>query len=297
MAEGRIPVELFSNIGLKLNTIAIFIRALLYSLEHNNDILEFLSNFTGGNIRFAVDFITKFIGSANIDSAKIIDIMSNSGRYIVPVHEFWKAALLGEYSYYDPVSSIAINMFDIASPNPNEHFLLPLLLGYLDLNGSHKSKEGFVRTAKLLEEAQNFGFALPSVELALRRANNKNLIETAERITFAEDKSGLFGQMPENFRLSTVGAYHLKRWIGQFAYLDAMSYDTPILEPSSRDEIASHLGSFAIEHRLSRALSFRSYLSGIWAKFHAPTYFDWTKAIDEGRDSFERVRAAVEQRS
>jgi GTPase SAR1 family protein len=296
MAEGRIHVEMLRDIGLRLGNLALFLKALLYSLAKNEELVEFLSNITGGNIRAVIDLVTRFIGSANVDSQKIIDIMEREGSYIVPVHEFWKAALLGEFSYYHPPSSLALNLFDISSANPNEHFLLPMLIAYLISDGRHKSKEGFVASESIVSEMQGWGFIPAISEAALRRANNKKLIETSQRVTFDEDEAGLHGDMPDEFRVSTIGAYHLKRWIGEFAYLDAVSLDTPILDADIREAIRPHIESFAIGDRLERAIAFHRYLSEAWHNSNLrPPYFDWVLAIAPGEESFQRVRRAIER--
>lgn len=295
MAEGRIRVERLKDIGLQLGNIALFLKALLYALGKNQELVEFLSNITGGNIRAIIEFVTKFVGSANVDAQKIINHMEDGG-YTVPVHEFWKAALLGDYSYYDPESSLALNLFDISSANPNEHFLLPMILGYLTFDGRHKSKEGFVGSTATIIEMQAWGFVPASTEAALRRANNKKLIETPDRVTFAEDEAGLYGDMPDSFRISTIGAYHLKRWIAEFSYLDATSYDTPILDEETRNAIRGQIDSFAITDRFERALAFRTYLAKSWhgSNLKAP-YFDWSAAVASGQESFNRVRRAIER--
>ncbi len=294
MAEGRIRVERLKDIGLRLGNLALFLKALLFSLTKNSDLVEFLSNITGGNIRSVIEFVTKFIGSANVDAQKIIEIEEKEGSYVVPVHEFWKAALLGDFSYYHPPSSLALNLFDIRSPNPIEHFLRPMILSYLSMDGKHKSKEGFVGSTTIISEMQEWGFPPASSEAALRRLNNKKLIETSQRVTFDEDEAGLFGEMPQGFRISTIGAYHLKRWISEFAYLDAMSYDTPILETATRELIQSKIESFHIEDRFERAAQFRTYLTKVWngSKLR-PAYFDWSLSLAAGQSSFERVERAI----
>lgn len=294
MAEGRIPVEQLKDVELRLATIALFLKALLCSLRQNRDLVEFLANITGGNIRSSIDIVTKFIGSPNVNAEKIIEIMSKQNRYIVPVHEFWKNAILGDFSYYDPKSSIALNLFDVYSVNENEHFLLPFVLSYLDIEGPHKSKEGFVETKLIIIEMQDMGFTEKGIEFSLRRATNKKLIETSQRITFDEDETLLLGEMPESFRLTTVGAYHLKRWISEFSYLDAMSIDTPIFNDVVRQEIRINIESFAIQDRLQRATLFREYLTNIWNDLdHRPYYFDWLSSIFIGQESFDRVDLAV----
>ena len=298
MAEGRISIERPSlqNIQLQLVNVATFLRVLIYSLSRNRELIEFLSNITAGNIRAVVEFVTKFIGSANVDAQKIINIKESGKHYIIPVHEFWKAALLGEYSHYDPLSSLALNLFDIRNTNPNEHFLLPMILGYLNFEGEHRTAEGFVPSASIVVEMQNWGFTPKSTETALRRCNNKKLIETPQRVTFDEDESGLFGDMPDCFRITTIGAYHLLRWIGEFSYLDAMSYDTPILDKELHNDLRTKANSFKIADRLDRAVAFRSYLTKVWRRSKlSPQYFDWLTSLATGRRSFKRVEVAISQ--
>lgn len=294
MAEGKIPVARLKDVALKLSTIALFLKSLLRSIRRNDDLKEFLSNITGGNVRAIIEFVTKFIGSANVDAEKIIKIEEEGGSYTVPVHEFWKAALLGDFSYYDPQSSLALNIFDLQTGNSSEHFLLSMILGYLSFDGPHKSKEGFVNSQAIIAEMQNWGFSPASTEDALRRANNKKLIETAQRVTFAEENDGLSGEMPTGFRISTIGAYHLKRWAGEFSYLDAMSYDTPILDAKVRNAIKQSIDSFAISDRNDRALAFRNYLMSSWSSSNLrPTYFNLETALASGEQSFERVAKAI----
>jgi hypothetical protein len=296
MAEGTIPVERLKDIGLRLGNLALFLKALLYSLSQNRDLVEFLSNIIGGNIRAVIEFVTKFVGSANINAKKIIDIMEHEGRYVVPVHEFWKAALLGDFSYDDPTSSLALNLFDISTANPNEHFLLSMVLGFLSFDEPQKSKEGFVASSSFVTEMQEWGFTPAAIEMALRRANNKKLIEMSQRVTFDEDEAGIYGDLPGSFRISTIGAYHLKRWISEFSYLDAMSYDTPILDEDTIDAIRPNINSFTITDRLDRALHFRTYLTKIWHDAGIkPRYFDWSLALEIGRESFDRVQQVVER--
>ena len=298
MAEGRIPIESLRNIQVRLKNIATFIKALLYSLSKNEELVEFLSNITAGNIRAVVDLVKNFIGSANVDAEKIIGIMEQQKRYRIPIHEFWKAALLGEYSYYDPVSSLALNLFDVRNPVPNEHFLLPMILGYFNWDGDHKSGEGFVSSSAVIDEMQEWGFTPEATKAALRRANNKRLLETPQRVTFEEDESGLYGDMPDCFRISTIGMYHYLRWISEFSYLDAMAYDTPILDEEIRKLIGPRIASFSIADRFDRAVIFRRYLTQVWHRSSlAPPYFVWTALLDSGERSFTRVKQAIQDTS
>lgn len=295
MAQGKLPVESLTSVTINFTNIALFIKALLHSLRKNPQITEFLSNITGGNVRSMIDFVTKFIGSPNVDSDKIIDIMLNSGEYTIPLHEFSKAALLGDYSHFDPSSSIAMNIFDVRFPDSREHFLCALILGYLNYDASHRNHEGFVTTITVDKEMQSVGFSLEQTNSALRRLTNKKLTETTQRVTFEESSSAdLQGELPEAFRITTIGAYHLSRWAGTFAYLDAMVFDTPIFNSEYRDKCNNDLQSFEIGARYKRTLIFKEYLTDSWASLGVNVpYFNWYTLIEHGKNSFESVNRHI----
>jgi len=294
LAEGREPIERLEGISVKLDSIATFLRALLYSLKHNRELTELVSNITGGNIREVLELIKGFIGSPNVDSRKIIDIQEAQREYVIPVHEFSKQALLGEYTHYDSRSSLAYNLFDIRYPEPREHFLSLFLLGYLLADGGAKNAEGFIQTTDILQEMRTQGFVPDQVEHALRRLTNKKLIETTERVTFDEGLQGLVGDMPVAFRATTIGSYHLYKWAPTFAYLDAMVFDTPIINESVKKVVAIKLNSFDIGDRYRRTVAFKDYLSDVWSTIESPpVYFDWPAILNTGFATFESVKRAV----
>lgn len=294
MAEGKIEVKKLYRVKLQLSNIVFFLEALVLSLKRNRGILEFLTNISGGNVRLVIELITKFMGSSNVDSEKYIKTVQEKGWHFIPTHEFWKSALLGDYAYYDPVSSVAMNLFDVTAADAQNHFLVPLMLGYLNWEGAHRGPEGFVATTKIFSELQSVGFTVQVIEDAIRRANNKKLIEAPKRLTFAEDEAGLYGDMASGYRITTVGAYHVDRWITEFSYLDAMCVDTPIFDDEVKAAIAENINSFGISERLDRATRFRDYLSKVWrsASLHRP-YFDWKSRLQRGARSFALVIRAV----
>lgn len=295
IAEGRLPMESISSVSLNLESIALFLKALLQSLKKNPAVAEFLSNITGGNVRSMIDFVTKFTGSPNVDSDKIIEIYAKTGDYVIPVHEFSKAALLGDYSNYDPNSSLAMNIFDVRFPDSREHFLCPLILGFLNYDGTHRNLEGFVAAKKIKQEMQSHGFFVEQVESALRRMTNKKLIETTQRVTFEETSGTEYADdLADAFRVTTVGAYHLIRWCNTFAYLDAMVFDTPIFDPSVNTNCSTAIESFEIRHRYFRTTEFRDYLSHAWdgSGIIAP-YFNWKTLLVSGISTFESVSSFI----
>lgn len=295
VAEGKIPASMLQGVRLSIDSMAYFLKALLFSLEHNRSLTEILANISGGNIRAVVEFVTQFIGSPNVEAEKIVRIQSQTGKYNIPLHEFSKAAILGDYSHFNPNSSLAMNLLDVQNPDPREHFLCPLVVAFLMYEHTAKDKDEFVQASLILSSMQALAFLPTQIEGALRRLTNKKLIETTERITFEEDIAGLVGAMPHGFRVTTVGAYHLRRWLGTFGYLDAVLFDTPILDQQAEAAISQNLESFEIQLRLERTTAFRNYLSEAWdASGLRVPYFDWHEVVREGQDQFDAVRRAVE---
>tara|TARA_R100000306_G_scaffold62482_1_gene70839 strand:- start:9045 stop:10454 length:1410 start_codon:yes stop_codon:yes gene_type:complete len=298
LAEGRLPLDRLDGISIRLDSIVLFLKALLQSLKRNREITELLSNITGGNIREVLELVKGFIGSANVDSDKIIALMRSEGNYVIPLHEFSKQALLGEYSHYDAKSSIAYNLFDVRYPDRKEHFLSSLIIGFIAADNATKSTDGFMKTGDIVREMQAHGFVSDQIEHSLRRMTNKKLIETTERITFDEGLQGLVGELPMAFRITTVGAYHIQRWAPTFAYLDAMIFDTPIFDEAIRDVLRKNISSFDIRERYERAIKFLDYLDQSWQEFNrSPIYFDWPTVISSGTDSFASVRRFLEKRN
>jgi len=268
LTSGAIPITaLTKNTTVNLERLDIIIRAFLQSLNENEDLIEAIDNISGGNIRLALELVRSFFGSGHIDTEKIYDKFI-SGGYIIPLHEFIRAVIYGDAVHYDPDKSPVANLFDISQVDQREHFLLSLLIETVSYLGNRSVDQGFVPTAEIYNYLQSIGFNPDQIDIAFIRAQRKRLIETeARRIPQP-------GQlMPQNIRITTIGKYHTEKLIRDFAYLDAMIVDTPILDRKTR-EVIRDVG--ILRDRLERADIFRRYLDEQWQQANLPTsYFDW----------------------
>lgn len=298
IAEGQLPFEGLSGFSLHIPTLSIFIKTLLYSVRSNKDLTELLSNITGGNVRAVVELVRNFIGSPNVDSDKIIRLVEAGVRYLIPVHEFSKSALLGEYSHFHEDSSIAMNVYDVRYPDEREHFLVLMIISYLNYDEKHRDHDGFVTSDRIFKEFQNKSFTKDQIDAAIRRPTNKKLIETTQRVTFDEQYPDLFSGLPGAFRVTTIGAYHLKRWASSFAYIDAMVFDTPIFDDHVNEVLLIDPGSFDIARRYKRSIAFRGYLTKCWHEAGiAVPYFEWNDIVKAGQSSFDSVSRFIESGS
>ena len=169
IAEGNIEFNRLAGVKLNLRNIASFIRVLLYSLRNNTDLTEMLSNITAGNIRDVVEFITHFIGSPNVEAEKIVDFDQRGIAYVIPLHEFSKAAILGDYSHFVSNSSLAMNVFDVETADRKEHFLGLIIIAYLLWDNAARDRDGFLATGLVYDETQSLGFLPLQCDSALRR--------------------------------------------------------------------------------------------------------------------------------
>lgn len=297
VAEGKVEPSALSGIRLNLGSVVYFLNATLRSIRNSEPIKQFLSNITGGNTRSVIELITGFFGSPNVDSKKIVRYEEDTGSYKIPLHEFTKHALLGEYAYFNSQSSLlACNIFDISTADPREHFLASLIVAFLSSNSGVLDNDGFVNGHEILAEMARHGFVDDQIRSALRRLATKRLIETPHshyRELQVDDH-----EPPEqfHFRATSVGVYHIRFWTGSFAFLDAVSTDTPIFDQESREKISRLASSFEISERYLKADCFRKYLENQWHLSNfAVNYYDFVSLVQSQDVTFQSVQHVLDR--
>ena len=297
VAKGTLPVQSVAGLTLHVESLAILISAMTRSLEESKELMEFVVNVSSGNVRLAIELVARFFGSPNVEAERIVQIFKEQGHYTVPLHEFAKVALLGDYAHFQEDASVASNVFSLVYPDPKEHFLSLFILGYLDWDGAEKEhREGFTETAAIVREMQNQGFNVDQVNAHLARLTRKKLIESTERRQLETPEELTEKGFPESFRITTLGAYHLKRWASEFAYLESMAYDTPIMDKGVRDALLQSVNDQLLSARYQRATSFLDYLDRIWITQTHPPYFDWHALRAASQVSFEKARRYLTDR-
>src|SRR5205085_1805161 len=218
----------------------LYLDMLFRAFENEKSIIEFVDNMSADNIRRALDFIASFVGSGHVDSQKILKAEeTQADGYTLPLHEFLRAVAHGDAEYYDPSKSPLINAYDISSRDGREHFLVGLLIAFIERLGQVGGAEGYVTREEVYQFAQGFGFQASQVRSALNRLLEKRLIATPTSLT---------GDDYSRIRVTTVGAYTTKKLMFMFTYLDAIIVDTPIVDPDVRAQVHD-------VERLKRALT------------------------------------------
>lgn len=255
-----------------------YLRVLQTAFTVDRPIIELVDNLSSGNVRTALGYLQDFVGSGYVDTERLVTAATRGNRrYVIPIHEFIRAILFGEYSYYDPRSSTIPNAFDISSSTRGEHFALCELLATVDVAGSGRPS-GFAPSGVLYDSMQAL-FPPSIVSFHLTRAIQSGLVET----------DGPSDSAP--LRITRAGSYVYKRLVTEFSYVDAMTVDTPIVDPQARALVRD---VFAIGDRLDRTDAFLDYLDLCWDDLRGERRFDWPTVSSGCRSKVALVRGRIQ---
>lgn len=264
LKQGTIPS--LNDINVQLTSLKSYLEILLYSFNNNKEIIEFIDNVCGGNLRLAFDFIKIYIGSGHVNTREILDIYNQSGMYIIALHQLLRAVIHGDYEYFEPNSSEILNVFDLSKNDGKEHFLIPIVLAQMDRWGQTSRDQQYIPQQTLFDFFQNIGFQIHQINFSLRRLLSKKLIESNTKTSKIDNASKFY-------RITSVGAYYYRKLIKMFSYVDAMVTDTPIVSRIYKTKITDVQ---TIQKRIDRCKIFISYLSEHWKLIeHQNSPFDW----------------------
>ena len=274
---------------VNLDDLSDFLSVTKMSFEKNVELIEFVDNVCGGNIRLALDFIRVFVGSGHVDTGKILEIYRDSGTYTVPLHEFLRAVIYGDQRDYDARASAITNLFDIRSPDGREHFLGPIALALIGLEARPAANSGYVDPEEIYAYAQSLGFQPAQIAGVLEKLLAQKLVET-ENKDFVGER---FDFRPRRFRITTIGSYYYQKLIGKFTYVDAVVVDTPIVAREWQDKISDVAN---INERLARAEAFRKYLDSQWVNLeNTSDVFNWRPMSSMLFNEIELIKLRVDR--
>ena len=262
--------------------LRMYLKILDRSFKRRPQLLELVDNLSGGNIRAALGFLNTFVGSGHVNTTKIFEIEEADANYKIALHEFVRAIIYGDHVHYNPTSSPIANVFEISTNDGRQHFLIPIVLAFVERSGQVAGVDGYVGLSALMTHAQGVGFAPKQVEFALDLCVQMRLLHTP---------GDSEGRPTQQFRITTAGAYTYKRLMGTFVYLDAMVVDTPIVDPA----IAGKVDDVReVEERLVRAEVFIEYLNSQWTRVRGEDLaFDWDAVVVDLRKDMVRARRSA----
>jgi GTPase SAR1 family protein len=284
--ENGIVGSLPFGVELSSSSLCDYMEMLKEAIEKGGEIVEMIDNMCAGNVRAALAFLTSFVGSGHVDSKKILKVIERGETYHLPFHEFFRAVILGDGEHYNPANSPFINIFDISTDSPGEHFLLPALISFVERQGQIGGSEGYVEKDQVYAAMSEAGFHPNQVRSALARATDKGLMTTPVRLR---------GDSTSRLRISPAGAYMIKKIAGLFAYIDVVVVDVPITAIDDRIRIRD---ARTLEDRIDRAELFLNYLNKCWIKSASRLgrIYDWAPHAETCKADIARVKAMRQAR-
>lgn len=238
------------QICMKLPDVALLLGSCEFAARKRHGIVPILEAVSNGNIRRLLDFARSVLCSGHLDTRKILGIIQTDGSYTVPDFEGVKALLYGEYKHFHGIESPFINLFDIIHAQRVEHFLALCVLHFLSRSSEEGPSRGFTARRDLTAYLSGVGFSMQASDEVLRRLEAKQLI-VASILSLEGDRDH------KRFRITPLGAFHLHYLCHVFQYLDAMTLDTPILNPDTRTHMVD---TMLIRERIERTKAFLDYL-------------------------------------
>ncbi|MEU9466647.1 hypothetical protein AB0D78_08310 [Streptomyces avermitilis] len=284
-AEGVFP----ENLSIDDSDLIAYLDALIRAFKIDEELKSLIDNMSGGNTRTALLFLFTFIGSGYVSTQRVLDVASSGKVYTVPMHEFIRAIVFGDYDYFNPEASAVCNLFDISTNDGREHFLMPSILAHVQRIAESAGNDGLVSAASIYSFCQGLGFSQEQIGAQLDRATNKNLLRFSDALDGG------------SYRPTSVGSYLYRKMIHSFSYVDAMTVDTPIVDPSIRRSIGD---VHTIKERVQRAKEFRAYLDSQWVPFETTASelpFRWNEVslmlADDISDAERKAQGAAQRRA
>ncbi len=260
-----------AGIGANRQMLSTYFEIIKNSLRSERyfgrEILRFIDEVSGGDMRAALRFFSAFLVSGNTDVSEMLTLdeinrKKNESGYIIPFHHVIKSIILEDSRLYSGSQSRIMNLFDLNSAYTNSHFTHLRILNYLNgrLGYSTTHGRGYVEIDELLQKADEISINQGAIEDSLKKMALFGLIEFENQSKEGFDKAVYT-------RITNMGMYYQKELANMFPYLDLMWMDTPISDPDVVSKLLQHVvelrpfkTSMDLDDRFFRTEVFLDYL-------------------------------------
>jgi len=279
-AVNQVKNALTGTVSAKLPNVSLLLGCCEFSARNSTGVIPVLTDASNGNIRRLLDFARQVLTTGHLDTQKIVDIIKSGKKYTIPSFEGIKSLMLGEYKEYDPNTSPFINLFDVQQAERREHFLAISALLFLEKSNPGDGVRPFRKRSALLNHLAGVGYFSRSTAIVIDRLERKHLLTRGVRTN-----------EPTEYRLSDLGALHLRTLASNFQYFQAMVVDTPIMAEKLRKELRFET---KIQGRISQAELSLGYLTSCLAELSDKELFSyWQETSRRLRAQFSSIQRRV----
>jgi hypothetical protein len=227
------PISLES----KRDTLLIFFEIIKNSLRRSRvvgkDILEFLDEISGGDMRVALHFFRTFLTSGNTDLNEMLEIELRERRdggigYQLPFHHVIRSIILENSRLYSSGRSRIMNLFSVNPQYTNSHFIHLAILNYLRNRLAYDTRHGrgYVEIDRIMNEAEELSINEAAMSDSIKKMAAFGLVQFENQSKEGYDRATYV-------RITNMGTYYLGKLIHTFPYLDLVWMDTPISDAST----------------------------------------------------------------
>jgi hypothetical protein len=251
------------NFGEQKDTLKTFFRIVNYSLGSSRrmgqEILRFMNEVSGGDMRVALHFFRTFLVSGNTDISEMLRIGLG---YKIPFHHVIKSIILEHSRLYSASTSRIMNMFTLNPKYCTSHFLHLRILNYLHERSAYETRcgRGFVEIDSIIREAEELSIDRAAIAESLALMAYYGLVQFENQSKEGYDTA-------DYVAITNTGSYYLTELCEKFVYLDQMWMDTPIRDKSLVDELLNYVVELKqlkdledVDDRLYRTRLFLDYL-------------------------------------
>lgn len=259
------------NLGVSKGILKVFFEIIENSLRSSrrvgNEILRFIQDISGNDMRLALYFFRTFLISGNTDVDEMLDKDSDNakkglGRYQIPFHHVIKSIVLEHSKLYQVTPSKIMNLFDFDPSCGTSHFLSLRILNYLynGLSSRLPQGNGFMAIDGILNEGERMGISESAIGGSLRMLAFRGLVEFENQSRKGYAEASLV-------RITNAGMYYLEHLVTKFVYLDLVWMDTPISDRTTVENLLDYVVETKslkrpedLEERFCRTEVFLEYL-------------------------------------
>lgn len=255
------------------DVVKMFFVIINYSIRESrrvgSEILRFINDVSGGDMRQALRFINAFMTSGNTDIEEMMDIETRLPpetpeymHYQIPLHHIIKSIVLEDYKYYSSSHSNVMNVFSVNPQYTDSHFLHLRVLAYLSGRRNYfvALDKGFVDINQIIADAEEAVISRKAIADSMRKLSQFGLVEYDN-----QSKEGF--ETAQYVKITPTGLYYLEELAHSFPYIDLVFMDTPICEEKTLKALRRGLNADSIvnkndrmEARFERTDTFLKYL-------------------------------------
>jgi energy-coupling factor transporter ATP-binding protein EcfA2 len=252
------------NFGEQKDTLKTFFKIVNHSLGSSRrmgqEILRFMDEVSGGDMRVALHFFRTFLVSGNTDISEMLRI---GPGYLIPFHHVIKSIVLEHSRLYSASTSRIMNVFTLNPKWCTSHFLHLRILNYLHDRRAYETQygRGFVQIDSIIREAEELSIDRAGIAESLAQMAHYGLVQFENQSKKGYDSATYVA-------ITNMGSYYLAELCEKFVYLDLMWMDTPIRDKLLVDELLDYVVELKefkdytdVDDRLCRTRLFLDYLN------------------------------------